>query len=302
MNQKLIYDVGMHNGDDTAYYLHCGYSVVAIEANPLLVAQARRRFEAEIQAGRLTLVNAGITETEGRSSFWVCDSNTVWSSFDREVAARDGAKHHEEIIHCKPFGAVLKEHGIPYSLKIDIEGNDHLCIDALEAGSLPKYVSFEGGPNGFEFQRLRDLGYSHFKGISQFAFLPLELPPTPQRRDCERAQRIRERAQRLRRSRNLAVRIFRRLGGRRYLEELAQQRPRGFRTCRGWNFPEGSSGPFGEGLPGRWQTADELLDTYSKLKAMRHAGQPSVFWSEEGYSFWTDIHARWGAPDSPANQ
>ena len=37
MEKNLIYDVGMSNGDDTAYYLHRGFRVVAIEANPLLV-------------------------------------------------------------------------------------------------------------------------------------------------------------------------------------------------------------------------------------------------------------------------
>jgi FkbM family methyltransferase len=290
MQPKLIYDVGMHNGDDTAYYLHCGYSVVAFDANPLLVANARQRFQKEVQSGQLTLVNSGITETEGQFSFWVCDSNTVWSSFDRQIAARDGSKHHEEIIPCKPFGALLKQHGVPYYLKIDIEGNDHLCINALESGNLPKYLSFEGGPTGPEFQRLRNLGYSHFKCISQFAFLPLELPPTPQQQDCERAQRIR-------RSRSLLARLFRRLGGRHYLDQLSH----GFRTCRGWNFSEGSSGPFGEDVPGRWQTADELLDTYSRIEALRRAGQPSAFWLvEKDYSFWTDIHARRDAPDTDA--
>jgi len=31
---NLVYDVGMHTGQDTAYYLFKGYDVVAIEANP----------------------------------------------------------------------------------------------------------------------------------------------------------------------------------------------------------------------------------------------------------------------------
>jgi len=34
----LVYDVGMNNGDDTAYYLSLGFRVIAIEANPELVA------------------------------------------------------------------------------------------------------------------------------------------------------------------------------------------------------------------------------------------------------------------------
>jgi hypothetical protein len=37
--KNLIYDVGMNDGNDTAYYLSRGFRVVAIEANPVLVEQ-----------------------------------------------------------------------------------------------------------------------------------------------------------------------------------------------------------------------------------------------------------------------
>lgn len=49
MNPKLIYDVGMNNGDDTAYYLWRGFRVVAIEATPELVATAANRFRCEMK-------------------------------------------------------------------------------------------------------------------------------------------------------------------------------------------------------------------------------------------------------------
>ena len=41
---ELVFDIGMHNGDDTAYYLSRGYRVLAVEANPSLCASARERF------------------------------------------------------------------------------------------------------------------------------------------------------------------------------------------------------------------------------------------------------------------
>jgi len=48
-NKDLIYDVGMHNGNDIAYYLSRGYPVVSIEADPVLAEKAKNRF-----AGQLT--------------------------------------------------------------------------------------------------------------------------------------------------------------------------------------------------------------------------------------------------------
>jgi hypothetical protein len=52
----LVYDVGMNNGDDTAYYLSLGFRVVAIDANPELVEQAKSRFANEIASQRLIIL------------------------------------------------------------------------------------------------------------------------------------------------------------------------------------------------------------------------------------------------------
>jgi hypothetical protein len=55
----LIYDVGMHNGDDTAYYLAKGAHVVAIEANPTLCDSVIQKFETPITEGRLNIFKYG---------------------------------------------------------------------------------------------------------------------------------------------------------------------------------------------------------------------------------------------------
>ena len=280
MHGDLIYDVGMNNGDDTAYYLHCGYRVVAVEANPTLADQARRRFRRELASGALTLLNVGVAEEPGDAAFWVCETHSDWSSFHRTVASRDGSPHHAVTVPCRTFRSVLEEFGTPYYLKVDIEGNDGLCLRDLAPGRLPKYTSVEASDLGLLF-RLRDLGYTRFQCISQFHYLPLEWPPS-------RRQRRYEAALRLSRSRNLLVRAVRRLGARRWLERRLSQP----RTCGGWTFPVGSSGPFGEDLPGRWQTADELAETYVRFQGMMKERKPSAFWNEKDYSFWTDFHAR----------
>lgn len=41
----LIFDIGMHNGDDSDYYLKKGFRVIAIEANPTLCALGAARFK-----------------------------------------------------------------------------------------------------------------------------------------------------------------------------------------------------------------------------------------------------------------
>jgi spermidine synthase len=43
MIPNLIYDIGMHDGSDSEFYLRKGYRVVAVEANPKLVEACRER-------------------------------------------------------------------------------------------------------------------------------------------------------------------------------------------------------------------------------------------------------------------
>jgi FkbM family methyltransferase len=284
MIKQLIYDVGMNNGDDTAYYLARGYRVVAVDADPMLIEHAAKRFEREITEGRLTLLNIGIAEEPGELPFWICDSHSHWNSFHRDIAARDGSAHHPITIPTRCFRSVLEEYGTPYYLKVDIEGNDLMCLRDLSRRDLPAYVSWEY-PALEGMAVLRDLGYTRFKCISQRCnFLPLELPPS-------RDQRRYERLVRFAYSQKPIPRAIRELMG---LPRIQRQFAK-VRTTRGWTFPAGSSGPFGKDLRGRWQSFEEMTTTYNEFAKRMEERQESIFWGEAEYSFWTDIHARLGA-------
>jgi hypothetical protein len=45
--------------------------VLAIEANPVLAAEAQVRFKKEIALALLTVLNIGVADREGTLSFWV---------------------------------------------------------------------------------------------------------------------------------------------------------------------------------------------------------------------------------------
>ena len=109
MNPTLIYDVGMHNGDDTAFYLAKGHRVIAIEADPALVKQAETRFSAERRSGQLTILKVGIAARSGYGEFWICEKNSIWNSFDRNIAARDGCAHHAVKVETRTFAEIVAE-------------------------------------------------------------------------------------------------------------------------------------------------------------------------------------------------
>src|SRR5262249_47574747 len=141
MISDLIYDVGMNNGDDTAYYLYKGYRVVAVEVDPALVAQARNRFASEIRRGQLELVSVAIGPRRETAPFWICEGRSEWNSFDRQIASREGGSCHAVEVEGRPFRDPLAQYGVPSYLKIGIEGHDHYCVDDLDPGDLPTYVS-----------------------------------------------------------------------------------------------------------------------------------------------------------------
>jgi FkbM family methyltransferase len=180
LSAGLIYDVGMNNGDDTAYYLKSGFRVVGIEANPVMVAGCRDRFRDEVRAGQLTVVNVAIAEQDGVADFYIAeaDERGALSSLDATLAARWGPVRRVQV-STRRFRGLLDEFGVPYYLKVDIEGADHLCLRDLDTERAPAYVSFEASENGIEtLSWLTLAGYRRFKLIDQRAgFTQVVAPP-----------------------------------------------------------------------------------------------------------------------------
>ena len=250
---SLIYDVGMNNGDDSAYYLRNGFDVIAIEANPVLVERARSRFARELSDGRLTVLEVGIAEGEGEATFWICEDRSEWSSFDRTVASRNGSKHRAISVRLRPFQEILQQYGVPYYCKIDIEGNDHLCVSAMTPESRPAFISAEVSEHGL-LDQFASLGYDRFKLVHQVSFGPPNAT----------LQAIKARAQHQR----LAVGL-----------ELANGLLRGRFVDRGWYFRRGSSGPLPHRTAGPWLTLEEIRRESRWVVENWQAGD------------WWDLHA-----------
>ena len=177
--RRLVYDLGMHCGEDTAFYLDRGFDVVGVEANPYLVEQLREAFAAELRSGQLRLVDKAINVRPGRARFLV-SSVSVWGTLTNAFAERnadEGAAVEEIEVECVTFDEVLREHGMPYYLKMDIEGAESCCLDTLrQFTERPNYISLEScatSPgSGFvatlrELRALQELGYRRFRYCDQ---------------------------------------------------------------------------------------------------------------------------------------
>jgi FkbM family methyltransferase len=166
MVEDLVFDVGMHNGDDTEEYLARKYRVVAIEANPTLVEAAKKRFSRAIAAGQLVIEGSAIFNREGATTFWVNDEKDEWSALEHDVGGRLGTRCHEISVPCTRLSTMFKKYGVPFFLKSDIERGDRYGFEDLNPADLPRYVAVEA----HEFNYLLLLwkyGYRKFKVVDQ---------------------------------------------------------------------------------------------------------------------------------------
>lgn len=274
MKPDLIFDIGMHNGDDTAYYLHRGFKVVAVEADPDLASAGRERFATAIAAGRLVIVNAAIAEQTGEAEFWICEQLRVWNSFDRSIASRNGLPCHAVKVKTLPLRDLLAEHGVPYYLKVDIEGHDHIAIADVSPQNAPEFISMELNSVD-DFWLLRSKGYQRFKCIQQGCFRQV-LSPRLSFKSAFDAALIRLKSTPLANSLRARYRAL-------------HPTPPALVKPGEWSFAPGSSGPFGDGTPGEWMSFENVLHSWLSQQIGHEFGYQV---SPPGLSIWFDLHAR----------
>lgn len=271
MRHDLIIDVGMHRGNDTEFYLLKGFRVAGIEANPVLAQLVERRLAEYLDNGRLRIYNLAIADRIGSITLWLNDTNDDWGTTNGDYARRNeafGTTNRPIEVPCKRFDDILDECGVPYYLKIDIEGADVLCLQALQGRELPKYLSIEADMTSFDalfadISNLWNLGYRQFKILNQGLNRHLRCPNPPREGN--------------------------------YVDYRFDHE----NLC---------SGLFGEETPGKWVEADRLLTQAIKLNDdERNFGINGRYihtlwgrayaagrWLMRRPICWYDIHARMG--------
>lgn len=231
--EDLIYDVGMHKGEDTDYYLKKGFRVIGFEADPNLATHCRNRFSREIEDGKLIIVEGAILELKAGEAkrktikFYKNKDNTVWGTVASDWAQRNellGTSNDVIEVSVIDFSGCLEKYGIPHYLKVDIEGMDMVCLRALLSFEhKPSYISIESEKISFEklteeLDLFIELGFTGFKAVQQEG-VSHQKEPNP--------------------SKEL-----------RYV---------------GYRFQEGSSGLFGEDLPCEWKNYKQIVAEYKKI-------------------------------------
>ena len=188
-HEALAFDIGFFNGDDAALLLMQGYRVVAIEANSDLVERGRVRFASALRSGQLVLLHQALARSADAigvvQPFYVNRHNRQFSSFHKNVGCRPanwpaarpnmssvvGRDCDERHVRGESCAALFATYGTPLLLKLDIEGSEVPCIEALLQGERrPSYLVMETMPYARAkgvYATLRALGYDSFKWVDQ---------------------------------------------------------------------------------------------------------------------------------------
>ena len=264
IEENLIYDLGLHEGEDAEFYLKKGFRVVGIEALPELAQTSTERLQSYVDSGQLAILNVAIAEKDGPVKFFENVDQSVWGTTSAAWAERNMRMHFrsvERTVEGANFSHILARYGIPYYLKIDIEGADLLCLEALrDFDARPKYVSIESTKSSWEsllneFALLEELGYIRFKVVRQ---------DTVSTQDCPSPA----------------------LEG---------------RTVR-HHFKPGASGLFGEEAPGTWLQSSQAIEVYRGIfRQYKRYGDASLAGRLRAIPFvrrfvpepgWYDTHAK----------
>ena len=287
---KLIFDIGMHNGQDTKFFLHNKAKVVAVDADPKMIENAQSEFSNFIDTNQLVLVNKAIGETEGQELNFYLSNHSIWNSIDSTIAAREMTNSEnpgnefknttlrEIKVQSTTLKVLMEEYGVPYYCKIDIEGMDNSALQSLKnSKSNPLFISVETEciteNNKFSEEAslntlysLQALGYTKFMLIDQASLQPLALNKIFYSE-----------------TKNQLFYYLNRVFGKMDISIYPIEYRR---KLKYYNFSLGASGPYGEMLRGDWYSFSDA----AKL-LVRHRNDYFKLSNAVGYGFWCDWHA-----------
>lgn len=137
----LVFDIGAFEGYMTDVFLSLGARVIALEPNPDIFKTLEKKFKDN---ANVTLLNKGVGDKPVELTFYVCEGDPMLSTFSKKhqegrYSSRCWDK--EVKIPVVTIDSLIKEHGTPKFIKIDVEGFELEVIKGLSRKV--KFLTYE---------------------------------------------------------------------------------------------------------------------------------------------------------------
>lgn len=151
----LIFDIGANAGEKTDVFLKLGARVVSVEPDAACRAILQDRFlEYRLRPRPVTLVGKAVSDKIGTEQMWIDGPGSAVNTISRKWADelkenKQNFKHghcglefsRSEQVETTTVEDLIKLHGVPYFIKIDVEGHELSVLRGLQR-PVP-FLSFE---------------------------------------------------------------------------------------------------------------------------------------------------------------
>lgn len=278
IEKDLIFDIGTHVGEDAINYAWRGYKVIAVDADPSIIAQNKEKY-SEKYPGIAFLNYAADSKDDGEIELFI-NGITAQNSVIEAIGKRQNTSGGSVKVPTTTLKKLTETYGVPFYCKIDIEGHDAVATRSLKGASeLPTYISVETEcpPDDRKLAEegvletldaLREVGYTKFKLVDQSTLKVLGDEDYYKKRDT------------------LVYKVIRKLQKMtgRYSETYTNKQR--LTKAHGYQYVFDASGPFGEELDGEWRTYEAARKLY-----LWHRRAFFQVKGNQRFSFWADWHA-----------
>ena len=165
---KLAFDLGGNMGQSTDVLLQNYDKVICFEPNPHLVKHLKNKYHNN---NRVIIEEIGLSDEESVKKFYISNSHVVstisqdWITNSRFTNVYNWDNEIE--INTTTLNKVIEKYGVPYFIKIDVEGYEYEVFMGLTKLLDDTYISFEWAEEQYSkinetVSYLKSLGYSNF--------------------------------------------------------------------------------------------------------------------------------------------
>jgi FkbM family methyltransferase len=232
MKKKVIFDLGAHQGEDSDFYLKKGFKVIAVDANEKLYKQVAERFRDAIVENKYKIYNYAVTDKDNEQiTFYENTDNSVWGTIFDNWDSRNkklGTKSVKTTVNTIRLDSLLER---------DLQEDETLQyvkidIEGADILALKSLSNLKEKPRfvSFESEKISwDSLLEEFAVLKQLGYTKFKLIDQSK------------------------------------IEEQKCPYPAKEGEYVDYKFEFGSSGLFGDELPGEWLTEEEALKAYKSI-------------------------------------